>query len=97
MGVLLGQDGKSMIWRMASDDLRDLLTNDPFHPFRVHLTSGGHYDVRDPALAVLMKSRLFLAVPDTDRSIYIPYLHIAAIETLTNGRKSHRRRPKRGT
>ncbi|HRX87620.1 MAG TPA: hypothetical protein P5572_21545 [Phycisphaerae bacterium] len=82
---------------MATDDLRNLLSSEPFRPFRVHLTSGGHYDVRDPELTVLMKSRLFLAVPNTDRSIYIPYLHIAALETLANGRKSSRRGPKRDT
>ena len=76
---------------MANVDLRDLLTRDPFQPFRVRLTSGDHYDVRDASLAVMMRSRLFLAVPRSDRSIYIPYLHIAAIETLANGRSKKRK------
>ena len=79
---------------MAMDDLRDLLTRDPFQPFRVRLTSGDHYDVRNPSLAVMMKSRLFIALPNSDRSIYVPYLHIAALETLSNGHKAPRRRRK---
>lgn len=82
---------------MATDDLRNLLTREPFVPFRVRLTSGDHYDVRDPLAAALMKSRLFIALPRSDRSVYVPYLHIAALETLetrrggrTRGRRSGR-------
>jgi len=57
---------------MATDDLRSLLTRDPFVPFRVCLTSGGQYDIRDPLAAALMKSRLFIALPRSDRSVYVP-------------------------
>jgi hypothetical protein len=77
---------------MAADDLRSLLTRDPFVPFRVRLTSGDYYDIRDPHLTVLMKSRLFIALPRSDRSVYVPYLHIAALETLENGRPARGRR-----
>jgi hypothetical protein len=80
---------------MASDDLRDLLAREPFQPFRVRLTSGDHYDVRDPGLAVMMRSRLFIAIPNSDRSVMVPYLHIAALETLQsrrNGRSTQGRR-----
>jgi hypothetical protein len=79
---------------MASDDLRTLLTSDPFVPFRVRLTSGDHYDIRDPLEAALMKSRLFIALQGSDKSVYVPYLHIAALETLGNGRSG--RRPRSG-
>ncbi len=78
---------------MATDDLRNLLTNDPFVPFRVRLTSGDHYDIRDPLAVALMKSRLFIALPRSDKSVYVPYLHIAALETLANGRAG--RHPRR--
>ena len=80
---------------MATDDLRELLTRDPFQPFRVRLTSRDHYDIRTPLSAALMKSRLFIALPNSDRSVVIPYLHIAALETLTNGHKPPGRRHKR--
>ena len=76
---------------MATDDLRELLTRDPFQPFRVRLTSGDHYDIRSPLSAALMKSRLFIALPNSDRTVYVPYLHIAALETLGNGRAKKRK------
>jgi len=81
---------------MAMDDLNDLLNREPFQPFRVRLTSGDHYDIRDPSLAVMMKSRLFIAMPNSDRSVLVPFLHIAALETLSNGRKSPGSRRKKG-
>ncbi|HEY3244610.1 MAG TPA: hypothetical protein VGM03_14815 [Phycisphaerae bacterium] len=68
-------------------DLRDLLNRDPFQPFRVRLTGGDHYDIQNPQLTVMMKSRLFIALPQSDRSVYVPYRHIAALETLENGRR----------
>jgi hypothetical protein len=73
---------------MARDDLKDLLTRDPFQPFRVRLTSGDHYDIRAPFCAAMLKSRLFIALPNSDRSVVVPYLHIAALETLGNGHKA---------
>lgn len=71
---------------MAADDIRDLLKREPFEPFRVRLTSGDHYDIRDPLSAALMKSRLFIALPRSERWVIVPFLHIAALETLRNGR-----------
>lgn len=72
---------------MTADDLRDLLLRDPFEPFRVRLTSGDYYDIHSPLSAAMMRSRLFIALPKTDKSVYVPYEHIAATETLTNGRR----------
>ena len=76
---------------MANNDLRELLMRAPFQPFRVRLTSGDHYDIRNPLSAAMMKSRLFIALPNSDRTVYIPYLHIAALETLANGRGNGRK------
>lgn len=70
---------------MNATEIRDLLTRRPFQPFRVCTTGGGSYDVRNPALAVPMKSRLFIATTDSDEWTLVPYLHIAAIETIGNG------------
>ena len=78
---------------MTAKELRGFLALDPFDPIRVRLTSGDAYEIRNPGLAVVMKSRLFIALPGTDRWTLIPFLHIAAIETIGNGRsrKSSRR------
>ncbi|MBI5764507.1 MAG: hypothetical protein HZA51_13380 [Planctomycetes bacterium] len=78
---------------MSTEDIRDALKREPFEPFRIRVTSGDHYEVRDPLSAAMMKSRLFVALPHSDRSVFIPYLHIAAVETL-NG-SGHRARRKR--
>ena len=70
---------------MTGDELRDLLGREPFRPFRIQVTSGAAYEVRNPAMAVAMRSELFLALPDGDRWVFIPYLHVAAVEALDNG------------
>ncbi|MBL8879351.1 MAG: hypothetical protein JNG88_09555 [Phycisphaerales bacterium] len=77
---------------MASEEIRDLLESDPFVPFRVRLSSGDHYDVADSRLAVMLKSRLFIAFPRSDRSVYVPYPHIAAVEVLHDSRARRGRR-----
>jgi hypothetical protein len=77
---------------MTAEELRELLDRDPFQPFRVRLTSGDAYEIRNPGLAMVMKSRLFIAAPHSDRWTLVPFLHIAAIETLGNG---HARKPPR--
>ncbi len=70
---------------MNSNKMKEFLDRTPFAPFRIVLSSGTAYDVVDPRLAVAMKSELFLAFSDGERWAHIPYLHIAAIEVLTNG------------
>jgi len=77
---------------MTADELRECLEREPFEPVRVRLTSGDAYEIRNPGLAVVMRSRLFIAAPGTDRWTLIPFLHIAAVETIANG---HARRPPR--
>jgi len=70
---------------MVAKELQELLDQDPFEPFRIRLSSGDVYEIRDPALTVAMRSRLFIAFPRTDRWTFIPFLHIAAVEKLGNG------------
>ena len=83
---------------MTSDALLDALAREPFQAFRVWTSGGQHYDVLNPHMAALMKSRLFIALPNSDRSVMVSYLHITALETLDNGhkKKAPRRRPPRG-
>ena len=79
----------------AVDTVRDLLHSEPFQSFRI-LTSGGEsFVVRNPDLAVMMKSQVFIAQPNSDRSTYIPFLHIAMVETLGNGPVTRPRRQRR--
>lgn len=78
----------------APDTIRELLDRDPFQPFRI-LTSGGEsFVIRDPHSIAMMKSEVFIAHPGSDRRSYVPYLHVAAVDTLNgNGHARRKRRP----
>jgi len=76
---------------MIREEISDLLHRSPFLPFTIHLTSGERFEVRDSALAALLKSGLFIAFPNSDRRIVVPFLHIAAA-VATNGRETKRRK-----
>jgi len=76
---------------MNTDDLREILDREPFEPFRLVTSSGESYEVRDPHAVAIMQSRLFVALP-TDRWVILPYLHINAVENLSNGHPRRRRK-----
>ena len=67
---------------MNADDFRDFLHRRPFEPFRIRVSSGDAYEVRNADLVAIMKTRLFIAFPGEDRYTLCPYLHIAAVESL---------------
>ncbi|MBI5864826.1 MAG: hypothetical protein HZB38_10015 [Planctomycetes bacterium] len=81
---------------MNADELRELLTRDPFEPFRLRLTSGDTYEIRDPQSVAVMKSRMFVAMPGGDHWLFVPFLHVAAIESIRNGHASRRRKRRSG-
>jgi hypothetical protein len=66
---------------MLRDEIRDLLSNDPFEPFRIKLVSGDNHDVFDPQTVALQE--LTLAIATTDQNWYIlPIDKINSIESL---------------
>ena len=67
---------------MNPNGIRELLRREPFEPFRIRLTGGDAYDIRDPNSVALGKSRVFVAFPDTDQWAFFAYLHIAVVESL---------------
>ena len=81
---------------MIEKELRELLEREPFTAFRIRVSSGDEYEIRNPALTIVMRSRLMIYFPKSDRWTLVPYLHIAAIEALGNGHASKRRRGKEG-
>lgn len=80
---------------MTADNIRNLLERDPFIPFRLVMTGGGHYDIENPALVMVLKSEVFIAFPDGERWAHVPFLHIASIETRTNGHGRRQNRPRK--
>jgi hypothetical protein len=62
--------------------IRELLSHDPFQPFRLVLTSGDRYPVRNPSLVVVMQSQIFIAEPKSDQFHLLRISQIAAVESL---------------
>ena len=81
---------------MKADEIHDLLRREPFEPFRFRLTSGDAYDVRDPNAVALGRSRVFIFFTDRDGWTIFNYVHIAALEAITNGHTRGTPRRKRG-
>lgn len=77
---------------MRPDEIRELLNREPFEPFRFRLTSGDAYVIRDANSVALGSRRVFVAIPGADKFDFFPYLHIAAIESVSNGSRPRRRR-----
>lgn len=74
---------------MISDTIKERLAHQPFEPFVIRTSSGEGYKVSGPDLIVLMKSKVFVAEPRSDRAATVSYLHITAIEELGNGNGHH--------
>ena len=66
---------------MNHDAMQQLLRREPFEPFEIRLTNGEKHEVRHPEMALLLKTRIVIALPD-DRMVIAPLLHIASVETL---------------
>lgn len=83
---------------MTVQTFRELLTQRPFKPFRLVMSSGQTYDVRHPEMAFLTKSDILVGVGDTDDGVPAEFkicslLHVTAIEPLsTNGRSRGKKR-----
>lgn len=70
---------------MVSADIKERLSREPFEPFQIRASSGAVYPVPTPFLVAMMKTKIFIAAPRSDRWAELSYLHVAAIESLENG------------
>ena len=66
---------------MNHEAMQELLRREPFERFEIRLTNGEKYEIRHPEMALLLTSRLVIALPD-DRMVICPLRHIASVETL---------------
>ena len=80
---------------MISQTLKEKIAQEPFEPFVIRSSSGNGYKVSSPDLIVLMKTKVFVAEPQSDRAATVSYLHIAAIEEPGTGNGRHAPRPGR--
>jgi hypothetical protein len=73
---------------MTVQTFRDLLTQRPFKPFRVVMSSGQTYDIRHPEMAFLTRSDLLVGIDEADEGVPADFkicslLHITAVEPLS--------------
>ena len=72
---------------MPLQTFRELLTQRPFKPFRLIMSSGQTYEVRHPEMALLTKTDILIGVGDADDNIPADFricslLHVTAVEPL---------------
>ena len=72
---------------MTVQTFRKLLTERPFKPFRLIMSSGQSYEVRHPEMAMLTRTDLLVGVGDTDEGVPAEFcicslLHVTAVEPI---------------
>ena len=72
---------------MKRETIEPLTLREEFRPFRIITSAGIAYDITDPGALALGKTELFYFFPRSDRSIHIPYTHIATIEETSASKK----------
>ena len=77
---------------MLAIDIKERLARDPFEPFHIRASSGEAHAVTSPFQVAMMKSKVFIAFPDSDRWAELSYLHIAALESADAHSRGKRRR-----
>lgn len=82
---------------MTVQTFKALLSERPFKPFRLVMSSGQTYDVRHPEMAMLTRSDILVGTGDTDEGVPAEFkicslLHVTSIEPLSQGNGSKRRK-----
>jgi hypothetical protein len=73
---------------MTVQSFRELLTQRPFKPFRLVISSGQMYEVRHPEMAMLTRSDMLVGVGDAEDGVPAEFkicslLHVTAVEPLS--------------
>ena len=93
--VLPAIHGADTIADMTLDTVEELLSRRPFEPFRIVTSSGDRYEVRHPEMVLRVRNGLYIGQGGrgnvAERAAFVSLLHIAAVETPTNGSRCGRR------
>ena len=73
---------------MTLQTIREWLTQRPFRPFRLLMSSGQSYDVRHPEMAFLTRTAILIGIDVADDGVPAEFkicslLHATAIEPLS--------------
>jgi hypothetical protein len=72
---------------ITAKQVRDLITANPFRPFRIHMTGGSYYDVRNRDMAIVERNTIDVGVnydPDgiAEGLVRCSILHIVKLADL---------------
>lgn len=82
---------------MNLQTFKELLTQRPFKPFRLLMSSGQTYDVRHPEMAMLTRSDILVGIDETDDGVPAAFkicslLHVTSVEPLRAAKNGRRRK-----
>ena len=87
---------------MRAQDIVDLLREDPFEPFSIHMSEGSTYEIRHPSMAMVELSKVTISLPadrspdlPADTTVRVSLAHINRIEPIPQPKT--RRRTGRGS
>ena len=75
---------------MTVQTFRELLSQRPFKPFRLVMSSGESYDIRHPEMALLTRTSILVGIDDAEDGVPAEFkicslLHVTAIEPISSG------------
>jgi hypothetical protein len=75
---------------MTVQTFRELLSQRPFRPFRLVMSSGESYEVRHPEMAMLTCTDLLVGVGESEEGVPTEFricslLHVATVEPVAAG------------
>ena len=73
---------------MTLQTFRELLTQRPFRPFRLVMSSGQSYEVRHPEMAMLTRTDILVGIDASEDNVPAEFkicslLHVATVEPLS--------------
>ena len=86
---------------MTVQTFRNLLSEHPFRPFRLVMSSGQTYEVRHPEMAMLTRSDILIGIDEADDGIPAEFkicslLHVTAVEPVSPQQQRGQERMARG-
>ena len=97
----LRREFKSRANAMTPETIQKHLLNHPFQPFRLCLSDGSAYEVRQPEMVLVMQREVIIAQPKPGerfpkQPVYCDLLHITRIEPMGGGNGTKPRPKTRG-
>jgi len=67
---------------MNMETILEWVNRRPFEPFALRLFNGEAHQVRHPENVMVLKSRIIIGYPESDRAVHCSLIHVNAIEAL---------------